>query len=146
MDQFERTFLPISAQAGVEIAKVSRHIAMLRRCITATESTAFVARCTRLDRPLRGEHLMVGTHRRLVVTHDSPVLHRLRLHLNSPLTDLSQVSWAPDRRLTAIELAATASDGVRERFLIKVTHPRQIWHLESTFVELFRGTALQPVA
>jgi hypothetical protein len=138
VDQFERTFLPISAKAGIEISQVSRHITLLRRCIAPTDSAVVVARCTQVDHPLRGEHLMVATQRQLVITNDSPILHRLRLHLNTPLSELSDVQWLLIPRLTAIEFAATVSDGVRERFLIKVMRPREVSRLEASFVELFR--------
>jgi hypothetical protein len=146
VDQFERTFLPVSAKAGIEITRVSRHIPMLRRCIAPDDSAVLVARCTRVDRPLRGEHLMVATQRRLVITHDSPILRRMRLHLNSPLAELSDVQWLLDARLTAIEFAATASDGVRERFLIKAVRPRDLWRIEASFVELFRRWSDDPAA
>jgi hypothetical protein len=38
----------------------------------------------------------------------------------------------------AVELAATAVDGVRERFLIKVGHPKRVWHLDALLSHVFK--------
>ena len=35
-------------------------------------------------------------------------------------------------------MAATAIDGVRERFLIRVGHPKQVWQLDALFSHVFR--------
>ena len=48
------------------------------------------------------------------------MLHRLRLHLNANLRHLSNVTWNPDLRQSAVEVAATAVDGVRERFRLRL--------------------------
>ncbi|MDG4822039.1 hypothetical protein O7635_09260 [Asanoa sp. WMMD1127] len=141
MDVFSRTFLPAAAEAGVAIPTVSRHMPVLRRCVAADDAAALVARCTRADRPAQGEYLMLLTYRRLVVTHESRVLHRLRLHLNTELGHLGNVTWNPDPRLSAVELAATAVDGVRERFWIQVGHPKQVWHLDALLSHVFRPRA-----
>src|SRR3712207_6486930 len=124
MDVFSRTFLPAAAEAGVAIPTVSRHMPIFRRCVSPDDTTALVARCLRPDQPMRGEFLLLLTSRRLVVTQETRVLRRLRLHLNTELRHLHNVSWNPDPRMSAVELAATAVDGVRERFWIRTGHPR----------------------
>jgi len=138
MDVFSRTFLPAAAEAGVAIPTVSRHMPVLRRCVESDDPAVLVTRCLRPDRPLRGEFLLLLTHRRLVVTQETRVLHRLRLHLNAELRHLHNVSWSPDPRLSAVELAATAIDGVRERFWIRTGHPKQVWHLDALLSHVFR--------
>jgi hypothetical protein len=138
MDVFSRTFLPAAAEAGVAIPTVSRHMPVFRRCVAADDTAALVARCTRADRPAQGEYLLLLTYRRLVVTHESRMLHRLRLHLNTELGHLGNVTWNPDPRLSAVELAATAVDGVRERFWIRVGHAKQVWHLDALLSHVFR--------
>jgi len=138
MDVFSRTFLPAAAEAGVAIPTVSRHMPVFRRCVAADDTAAVVARCTRADRPAQGEYLLLLTYRRLVVTHESRMLHRLRLHLNTELGHLGNVTWNPDPRLSAVELAATAVDGVRERFWIRVGHAKQVWHLDALLSHVFR--------
>jgi len=120
MDVFSRTFLPAAAEAGVPIATVSRHLPVVRRCVEPDDSAVLVTRCLRPDQPMAGEFLMVLTNRRLVVTQETRVLHRLRLHLNANLRHLSDVTWNPDARQSAVEMAATAVDGVRERFRMQI--------------------------
>lgn len=138
MDVFSRTFLPAAAEAGVAIPTVSRHLPVFRRCVEPDDATVLVTRCLRPDRPLQGEFLLLLTHRRLVVTRQPRVLHRLRLHLNVELRQLTHVTWNSDPGLSAVELAATAFGGGRERFWIPVGHPKQVWHLDALLSYVFR--------
>ncbi|GGM00041.1 MULTISPECIES: hypothetical protein [Micromonospora] len=150
MDVFSRTFLPAAAEAGLAVQTVSRHMSIFRRCVGSGDATILVARCSRPDRPVAADHLLLLTHHRLVVIQQSRVLHRLRLHLNSELRDLSNVNWHADPRSPAIELAVTAIDGIRERFVIPAHHPKQLWHLDALFGQAFRlqppGTPARPDA
>jgi hypothetical protein len=143
MDVFARTFLPAAAEAGVPIPTVSRHMPILRRCVEADDPTVLVTRCLRPDRPTTGDFLLLLTQRRLVVTYETRVLHRLRLHLNADLRHLSNVAWSPDLRQSTIELAATAVDGVRERFLVRLVDPDRVWHMDGLFEHVFRVLAAQ---
>ncbi|WP_067509525.1 hypothetical protein [Actinoplanes sp. TFC3] len=142
MDVFSRTFLPAAAEAGVPIPTVSRHLPVVRRCVDADDSTALVTRCVSPDRSLSGEYLMVLTYRRLVITHESRVLRRLRLHLNANLRHLSDVSWNPDPRQSAMEVSATAVDGVRERFRLRAGEPDRVWHFDAMLKHVFRERRL----
>ncbi len=137
MDVFSRTFLPAAAEAGVAIPTVSRHMPILRRCVEADDAAVLVTRCTRPETPMAGDFLMLLTYRRLVVIRETRVLHRLRLHLNANLRHLSNVSWNPDPRESCVELSATAVDGVRERFRIRLGRPDQVWHLDALFKQVF---------
>jgi hypothetical protein len=137
MDVFSRTFLPAAAEAGVTIATVSRHMPIFRRCVEADDSTILVTRCSRPDSPLAGDFLMLLTYRRLVVTQETRVLHRLRLHLNTHLRHLSNVTWSPDVRGSAVEMCATAVDGVRERFKMRLGDPDQVWHFDALLKHVF---------
>lgn len=138
MDVFSRTFVPAAAEAGVAIPTVSRHLPIFRRCVESDDATVLVSRCVRPTIPHEGDFLLLLTYRRLVVTQETRVLHRLRLHLNTELRHLSNVNWNPDPRLSVVEFAATAVDGVRERFWIKVGHPKQVWHLDALLSHVFR--------
>jgi hypothetical protein len=138
MDVFSRTFLPAAAEAGVTLPTVSRHMPIFRRCVESGDTTVLVTHCTRPDRPVQREYLLLLTCQRLVVTQQTRMLHRLRLHLNAELRHLSNVLWNPDPRLAAVELAATAIDGVRERFLIRVGNPKQVWHVDALLSHAFR--------
>jgi hypothetical protein len=132
MDLFARTFLPAAADAGLSISAISRHIVIFRRCVGAANPVLAVARCVRADRPLAGPHVLVLSPQRLVVTHESRVVHRIRLHLDAALADLSAISWAADPRRGVLEFVATAVDGVRERFWIPARHPTSVAVLEAT--------------
>jgi hypothetical protein len=138
MDVFSRTFLPAAAEAGVPIATVSRHMPIFRRCVEPDDSTVLVTRCLRPDQPLAGEFLLLLTYRRLVVTQETRVLHRLRLHLNANVRHLSDVTWNPDTRQSAVEIAATAVDGVRERFRMRLGEPERVWHFDELLKHVFR--------
>ncbi|MFR9778823.1 hypothetical protein ACL02O_22585 [Micromonospora sp. MS34] len=144
MDVFSRTFLPAAAETGLATQTVSRHIPIFRRCVGTGDATILVTRCSRPDHPVGGEYLMLLTHRRLVVTRQTRVLHRLRLHLNTELRELSNVTWSPDARSQCVELAATAIDGVRERFLIRTHHPKQVWQLDALLNHAFRTRLRTP--
>jgi hypothetical protein len=137
MDVFSRTFLPAAAEAGVAIPTVSRHMPVFRRCVEPDDATVLVTRCLRPDKPMMGDFLLLLTYRRLVVTQETRVLHRLRLHLNADLRHLSNVSWNPDLRQSAVEVAATAVDGVRERFWMRLADPQQVWHFDALLRYVF---------
>lgn len=145
MDVFSRTFLPAAAAAGVAIPTVSRHMPVFRRCVEPDDSTILVTRCLRPDQPMSGEFLLLLTYRRLVVTNETRVLHRLRLHLNTELRHLSNVTWNPDLRHCAVEVAATAVDGVRERFLMRLADPDQVWHVDALLKHVFRDLVAQRI-
>lgn len=138
MDVFSRTFLPATAEAGLPMATVTRHMHVMRRCVEPDDGAVLVARCTTPDRPHGHEYLMLLTYRRLVVTQESRVLRQLHLHLNTELRHLGNVVWHPDHQLSGVEFAATAIDGVRERFLIKVTDPKRVWHLDALLTHVFK--------
>jgi hypothetical protein len=138
MDVFFRTFLPAAAATGVASPTVSRHLPILRNCVDAGDPTILVTRCVRPEQSAHHSYLLLLTTRRLVVTEQSRVLHRLRLHLNTDLRHLGNVTWTPDPRELLVELAATAVDGVRERFLIRADRPSQVWELDALFSHAFR--------
>jgi hypothetical protein len=146
MDVFDRTFLPAAAETGLAVQTVSRHMPVFRRCVRADDATILVTRCTRPERPVSGEYLLLMTYQRLVVTRQSPLLHRLHLHLNTELRYLSNVTWNPDPRLQRVELAVTVIDGVRERFLIRTESPKQAWQIDTLLDHAFRSRLRLPRA
>jgi hypothetical protein len=146
MDLFARTFLTAAADAGMSVPAISRHIVILRRCVGAANPVLTVALCIRADRPLAGPHVLVLSPMRLVVTHESRVARRIRLHLDAALADLSAISWTVDPRRGALEFVATAADGAPERFWISGRHPKTVAALETTLRHALRtaGHALAP--
>jgi len=86
---------------------------------------------------------MLLTKDRLVITSESRLLHRPQLHLDASVSELRNVVWTADARLTSVELSVTAPDGVRERFLIKVRRPGAVWRLEAALGYAFRPAGIQ---
>jgi hypothetical protein len=140
MDVFSRTFLPAAAEAGVAIPSVSRHMPIFRRCVDPDDTTVLVGRCSRPEAPLAGDYMLLLTYRRLVVIQETKVLHRLKLHLNANLKHLSNVTWNTDLARSAVEVAATAVDGVRERFRVRLAEPETVWHFDALLEQVFRGS------
>jgi hypothetical protein len=138
MDVFSRTFLPAAAEAGVAIPTVSRHMPIFRRCVEPDDTTVLVSRCHRPEAPLGGDFLLLLTYRRLVVIQETRVFHRLRLHLNANLRHLSNVSWNTDLTRSVVEVAATAVDGVRERFRLRLSEPEAVRHFDLLLQHVFR--------
>lgn len=144
MDVFSRTFLPATAEAGLPIPLVSRHMPVLRRCVTTAESTVLVTICHRPGEPLAAAFLLLLTNRAMVVTRETRLLHRVQLHLMSELAAVRDPAWTPDPRLRSVELAATMPDGVRERFWIPVPDVRRVRHLDTLFHQAFRAAGPGP--
>lgn len=143
MDVFSRTILPAAAEAGIAIPTVSRHMPILRRCVDPDDPTILVTRCLRPEATMTGDFLLLLTRRRLVVTRQSPVLRRLRLHLNTDLRHLSGVTWNLDLRQPSVEIAATAVDGIRERFHIRLSDPARVLQIDGLFHHVFRESVGQ---
>ncbi|MCA2212615.1 hypothetical protein [Jidongwangia harbinensis] len=145
MDVFSRTFLAAAAEAGVAIPTVSRHLPVFRRCVDPDDSAVLLARCLRPNSAMAGEFVLLLTNRRLVVIRESRLLHRLSLHLNVNLRRLSNVTWTTERHQPAVELAATAVDGVRERFWMNLGDVDRVRQVESLSQRLFgRLSAPEP--
>ena len=147
LDLFSRTFLPLAAQAGIPIPTLSRHMPLFRRYADPNDPTMLVTRCARADRPLARPYLLLLTRRHLVVTTESRVLHRPRLHLEARVSALQGVTWQADPSHHSVELAVTTARA-RERFWIKALHPRQLWRYEAALGYVFREsleTTVSPV-
>ena len=135
---FDRTFQIASTEAGLPVEALARHLPIFRRTVGAGQTVLLVARCGRLDQPNSADHLIVITRDRVVITSESRSLHRARLHLNAAVAALMNVRWQPDAGLTAVEFAATALDGVRERFLIEAPDAAGVSHVDAVLGYVFR--------
>lgn len=136
MDEFSRTFLPATSAAELPIPVVSRHMLVLRHCVAPEETALLVARGQRPGLPMAGSFLLVLTNRSLVISRESRLLHRVRLHLAAPVRELSNVAWTRHDR-TGIELAATAADGIRERLWLPIRDLRRIRQVDALFTHAF---------
>jgi len=139
MEVFSRTFLAAATAAGLTQPAIARHLPLYRRCLGTTDPVLLVSRCLRPDRPWVGEHLLALTRNRLVVTHESRVLRRIRLHLDAPITELTGARWTADARQVITEFTVTANDGVRERFQLRSRHLKALSQLDAIFGYVFRA-------
>jgi hypothetical protein len=137
MDVFTRTFSVAADEAGVAVPTVRRHLSVFQSCIEPDDTAVLVTRCVRPDVPAAGEFLLLLTLRRLVVTQQSRVLHRMRVHLNTNLRHLSSVTWSADLHDSAVEIAATAVDGVRERFTMSFAQPDRLGRFDALLKHVF---------
>ena len=136
MDAFARTFLPAAAEAGLSLPTVNRHLPVFQRCVEPDDTTVLVTR-VRPASSRRGDFLLLLTHRRLVMTRETRILRRLQLHLNANLRHLSHVAWSTDLRDSSIEMSATAVDGVRERFQMRLGDNEDVMYLEGLLKHVF---------
>src|SRR5262249_21292669 len=86
----------------------------------------------------RVSSLLMVTTRRLVITTQSPILHRLHLHLNAELSQLADVTWTTDPDATVMHLALTAMDGAREHFWLRMGSREQRQRLNEALTRAFR--------
>jgi hypothetical protein len=142
MDPFDRTFLSAANVAGIPMASISRQIPLLRHCVGPDTTVLLLARCDRFGRPPSGDHILLLTKTRLIVTSESRILHRPRARLDAAVATLRDVHWTANAGLTSMEIAATGPDGVRERLLITVPRPESIWHLAAAFGYVFRPATI----
>jgi hypothetical protein len=149
LDPFSRTFVPAAAAAQVPLSVVNRHVGVLRSCAGSRDTVVLVAPCVRSNRRVgRGapSSLIMITRHRLVVTAETPVLRRLRLYLNAELHHLADVTWTPEPDRAALQFAATAVDGIREHFWIRLAGAADAVRLDGLLRELFHNawTASSP--
>nr|WP_229068132.1 hypothetical protein [Actinoplanes sp. DH11] len=117
---------------------------VFRSCVDQDDPAVLVVRCARPGAPLSGDYHLLLTQRRLVVTQETRALHRVRLHLNANLRHLSNVTWRLEGSKPGIELAATAVDGVRERFRLRLGDTAAVWRVEDLLRQVFHGRRAEP--
>ncbi|HZE40381.1 MAG TPA: hypothetical protein VE172_16385 [Stackebrandtia sp.] len=144
MDRFSKTLLAAAAESGLATITLSRHVPSLRRNIRNDDEVMVLAHCLRPDGQLSGDHLMLVTKRRLVVTKQSRVLGRVRLEMDAPVAELGDVRWSADPTLPGVELSFTAGE-TRHRFWMDARHGKQVWRLDAMLAKLFRRPSV-PVA
>lgn len=140
LDEFSRTFLPLAEQAAVAAPTLDRHLPLLRQHVAETETALLVAQCVRPEKPAAGPHLFLLTNERLVITRDSRLLGRPRLHLRALVAELEAVTWQPDPAGASVDVALTLADG-RRRFWIRTLHARQLWRFDAVLAKVFQASA-----
>ncbi|MGH3738645.1 MAG: hypothetical protein ACRDT6_24030 [Micromonosporaceae bacterium] len=136
MDEFSRTLLPAAAESGLSLTTLSRHTPVLRRNVPDDDPVQMAARAVRAERPGSGEHVVMLTGSRVVATRETRVLRRIKPHLDVAVASLVNVTWVPDPRGSAVELAFTVGQ-TRHRFLINAPDRHQVWRLDAVFGQTF---------
>ncbi|MGH8791487.1 MAG: hypothetical protein ACRDXX_02415 [Stackebrandtia sp.] len=137
MDRFSKTLLAAAAEAGLATITLSRHVPSMRISVNSDDQVMLLARCLRPDGRLSGDHLMLLTQDRMVVTKQSRVLGRVRLDMDAPVTALGDVRWSADPSFPGVELAFTSED-TRHRFWIDASHSKRVWRLDALLAKMFR--------
>jgi hypothetical protein len=118
---FPHRLITAAAETGVDTATVGRHLPILSRCVPDDDVPVLIARADRSgDRTC---YLLLLTARRLVITGETRILRRQRLHLSADPRHLLDVLWTPEPALGGVALSATAVDGVREHFWVRTPDP-----------------------
>lgn len=144
MDRFSRTLLAASAESGLATITLSRHVPSLRRNLRSDDEVVVLTPCLRAGGGFPGEFLLLLSKRRLVMTRQSKLLNRVRLSVDAPLSEISDVHWSTEPSMPGIEVAFTYAEE-RHRFWINAQHSRHAWRLEAALARTFRRP-LQSIA
>lgn len=144
MDLFSRTMLACSAEAGLTTTAISRHVPLLRRNIRAGDQVSLLGRCVGSDGLGSGDHVIMLTGERLVVTRQSRLLGRVRLCLDAPVNSIKNLRWSADPAGPGVELNFTVLEGPdatephRWHFWLPATHAKRVWRIDALLARAFR--------
>ncbi|WP_245674097.1 MULTISPECIES: hypothetical protein [Actinoplanes] len=137
-------FLSTFHRAAESDPAAHRHLSIFSRCVEPDDPVILVTRCTRPGQPMAGSHHLLLTRRRLVVVQRTWPLRRQRLHLNTNLRHLSNVTWRADVDRPGFELAVTVMDGIRERFRLRLGDEVAVAETEESLRGIFLGKRGEP--
>jgi hypothetical protein len=144
MDLFSRTMLACSAEAGLTTTALSRHVPLLRRNIPAGDQVSLLSRCVGSDGLGHGDHILMLTGERMVVTRQSRLLGRVRLCLDAPVGAIENLRWSADPTGPGVELNFTVLEGPeateprRWHFWLPATHAKRVWRIDALLARAFR--------
>jgi hypothetical protein len=144
MDLFSRTMLACSAEAGLTSTSLSRHVSLLRRNVRSADQVALLSRCVGSDGLGSGDHILMLTGERMVVTRQSRLLGRVRLCLDAPLAAIENLRWSADPAGPGVELNFAVLEGPgatephRWHFWLPATHAKRVWRVDALLARAFR--------
>lgn len=144
MDHFSRTMLACSAEAGLTSTALARHVPLLRRNIGSADQVSLLTRCVGSDGLDRGDHVLMLTGERMVVTRQSRLLGRVRLCLDAPVAAIENLRWSADPAGPGVELNFTVLEGPvaaephRWHFWLPATHAKRVWRIDALLARAFR--------
>jgi hypothetical protein len=144
MDLFSRSMLASSAEAGLTTTALSRHVPLLRRNIKPSDQVSLLSRCVGSDGLDRGDHVLMLTGERMVVTRQSRLLGRVRLCLDAPVAAIENLRWSADPAGPGVELNFTVLEGPgateprRWHFWLPASHAKRVWRVDALLARAFR--------
>ncbi|WP_194201904.1 hypothetical protein [Glycomyces albidus] len=144
MDLFSRSMLASSAEAGLTTTALSRHVPLLRRNISPGDQVSLLSRCVGSDGLGSGDHVLMLTGERMVVTRQSRLLGRVRLCLDAPVAAIENLRWSADPAGPGVELNFTVLEGPgatephRWHFWLPATHAKRVWRVDALLARAFR--------
>ncbi|MBO3734183.1 hypothetical protein [Glycomyces niveus] len=144
MDLFSRTMLACSAEAGLTSTALARHVPLLRRNIGSADQVSLLSRCVGSDGLGSGDHVLMLTGERMVVTRQSRLLGRVRLCLDAPVAAIENLRWSADPAGPGVELNFTVLEGPgatephRWHFWLPATHAKRVWRIDALLARAFR--------
>lgn len=144
MDLFSRTMLACSAEAGLTTTALARHVPLLRRNIRAGDQVSLLSRGVGSDGLGSGDHILMLTGERLVVTRQSRLLGRVRLCLDAPVSAIENLRWSADPAGPGVELNFTVLEGPgateprRWHFWLPASHAKRVWRIDALLARAFR--------
>lgn len=144
MDLFSRTMLASSAEAGLTSTALTRHVPLLRRNIGPGDQVSLLSRCVGSDGLGSGDHVLMLTGERMVVTRQSRLLGRVRLCLDAPVAAIENLRWSADPAGPGVELNFTVLEGPgaaephRWHFWLPATHAKRVWRIDALLARAFR--------
>ncbi|MCC3764733.1 hypothetical protein K3N28_16875 [Glycomyces sp. TRM65418] len=144
VDLFSRTMLACSAEAGLTTTALSRHVPLLRRNIGSGDQVSLLSRCVGSDGLGSGDHILMLTGERMVVTRQSRLLGRVRLCLDAPVAAIENLRWSADPAGPGVELNFTVLEGPdateprRWHFWLPASHAKRVWRIDALLARAFR--------
>jgi hypothetical protein len=105
---------------------------------------SLLSRCVGSDGLGSGDHVLMLTGERMVVTRQSRLLGRVRLCLDAPVAAIENLRWSADPAGPGVELNFTVLEGPgatephRWHFWLPATHAKRVWRIDALLARAFR--------
>jgi hypothetical protein len=105
---------------------------------------SLLSRCVGSDGLGSGDHVLMLTGERMVVTRQSRLLGRVRLCLDAPVAAIENLRWSADPAGPGVELNFTvlegpgASEPRRWHFWLPAAHAKRVWRIDALLACAFR--------
>ncbi|WP_025273045.1 hypothetical protein [Haloglycomyces albus] len=142
MDIFSRTMLAASAEAGIVSSQLTRHLPYLRLNVSPQDRVILVTQLIGSGGYASGEHILMLTGRRLVITRQSRLLNRVRAVLDAPVNEIESMRWSAIPNRPGVELSFVAG-GEHFHFWLPTSHPKRMWRIDAHLALVFRRPGVE---